>query len=140
MRAGGRSVGERQRVEILKALYNDARILILDEPTGVLTQQEAEGLFQTLRVMAQDGLSIIFISHKLNEVMKGADRVVVLRAGKVIAERATSQTSKEELAELMVGRRVERPVREASTPGAVVVGRATLWAGRGGDAVERDQF
>ncbi|VCU62189.1 ABC transporter ATP-binding protein (plasmid) [Tritonibacter mobilis] len=120
-RVGDLSVGEQQRVEILKALYNDARILILDEPTGVLTQQEAEGLFQTLRVMAQDGLSIIFISHKLNEVMKGADRVVVLRAGKVIAERATSQTSKEELAELMVGRRVERPVREASTPGAVVV-------------------
>lgn len=120
-RVGNLSVGEQQRVEILKALYNDARILILDEPTGVLTQQEAEGLFDTLRVMARDGLSIIFISHKLNEVMKGADRVVVLRAGKVTAERETSQTSKEELAELMVGRRVERPVRDEPTFGDVVL-------------------
>ena len=120
-RVGSLSVGEQQRVEILKALYNNARILILDEPTGVLTQQEAEGLFRTLRTMAADGLSIIFISHKLNEVMTGADRVVVLRAGKATAERKTSETTKEELAELMVGRRVERPVREASTPGDVVV-------------------
>lgn len=120
-RVGDLSVGEQQRVEILKALYNDARILILDEPTGVLTQQEAEGLFSTLRTMASEGLSIIFISHKLNEVMSGSDRVVVLRAGEVIAERATSQTSKEELAELMVGRRVERPVRQDSVFGDVVL-------------------
>lgn len=120
-RVGDLSVGEQQRVEILKALYNNARILILDEPTGVLTQQEAEGLFKTLRAMAKDGLSIIFISHKLHEVMSGADKVVVLRAGKVIAERNTDATSKEELAELMVGRQVERPVREASKPGDVVV-------------------
>ncbi len=120
-RVGDLSVGEQQRVEILKALYNDARILILDEPTGVLTQQEAEGLFDTLRTMAQDGLSIIFISHKLNEVMNGSDRVVVLRAGKVTAERDTSETSKEELAELMVGRRVERPVREEASFGDVVL-------------------
>ncbi|GAB5434420.1 ABC transporter ATP-binding protein [Tritonibacter mobilis] len=130
-RVGDLSVGEQQRVEILKALYNDARILILDEPTGVLTQQEAEGLFQTLRAMAQDGLSIIFISHKLHEVMSGADRVVVLRAGKVTAERATSETSKEELAELMVGRRVERPVREATEAGDVVVRARDVMLARG---------
>ncbi len=83
------SVGECQRVEILKALYNDARILILDEPTAVLTAQEAEGLFATLRQMTRDGLSLIFISHKLHEVMAAADRVVVLRRGRVVAERDT---------------------------------------------------
>jgi simple sugar transport system ATP-binding protein len=119
-RLGDLSVGEQQRVEILKALYNDARILILDEPTAVLTNIEAERLFRTLREMARQGLSLIFISHKLDEVISAADRVVVLRGGKVVAERLTGQTSKSELAELMVGRRVTRPVREASTPGAVV--------------------
>lgn len=115
------SVGERQRVEILKALYNEARILILDEPSGVLTRPEAEKLFDTLRGMAREGLSIIFISHKLGEVMAAADRVVILRGGRVAAERLTSETSKEELAELMVGRRVERPRREPREMGAPVV-------------------
>ncbi|MBB3407228.1 simple sugar transport system ATP-binding protein [Rhizobium sp. BK316] len=119
-RLGDLSVGEQQRVEILKALYNDARILILDEPTAVLTNIEAERLFQTLREMARQDLSLIFISHKLDEVISAADRVVVLRGGKVVAERLTGETSKAELAELMVGRRVTRPVREASTPGEVV--------------------
>ena len=115
------SVGEQQRVEILKALYNDAKILILDEPTAVLTRPEAETLFKTLRVMAAEGLSLIFISHKLHEVMAAADRVLVLRAGRMVAERATAATSKEELAELMVGRRVTRPVRAASVPGETVL-------------------
>ncbi|QRM57418.1 ABC transporter ATP-binding protein [Sinorhizobium sp. BG8] len=118
-RLGDLSVGEQQRVEILKALYNDARILILDEPTAVLTNLEAERLFQTLKEMARQGLSLIFISHKLDEVMAAADRVIVLRGGKVAAERRASETSKAELAELMVGRRVTRPVREPATPGAV---------------------
>ena len=120
-RVGDLSVGERQRVEILKALYNDARILILDEPTAVLTRGEAERLFQTLRVMAAHGLSLIFISHKLGEVLAAADRVVVLRAGRVVAERMAAETSADELAELMVGRRVARPVREAAHPGETVV-------------------
>ncbi|MDE0922266.1 ABC transporter ATP-binding protein [Aurantimonas coralicida] len=115
------SVGEQQRVEILKALYNDAKILILDEPTAVLTRPEAETLFKTLRVMAAEGLSLIFISHKLHEVMAAADRVLVLRAGRMVAERATAATSKEELAELMVGRRVTRPVRAAAVPGDTVL-------------------
>ena len=79
------SVGEQQRVEILKALYRDARILILDEPTAVLTPQEAEALFVTLRAMAAEGRTIIFISHKLHEVMAVADRVTVLRGGRTIA-------------------------------------------------------
>lgn len=120
-RLGDLSVGEQQRVEILKALYNEARILILDEPTAVLTNIEAEQLFRTLKEMARQGLSLIFISHKLDEVMAVSDRVVVLRGGKVAAERRASETSKAELAELMVGHRVTRPVREPSTPGAIVL-------------------
>ncbi|MEY8144813.1 ATP-binding cassette domain-containing protein, partial [Falsihalocynthiibacter sp. CO-5D18] len=82
-RVGSLTVGERQRVEILKALFRDIRILILDEPTAVLTPQEAEALFATLRQAIANGLSIIFISHKLHEVMAIADRVVVLRRGKL---------------------------------------------------------
>ncbi|MBH0239269.1 ABC transporter ATP-binding protein [Methylobrevis albus] len=118
-RVGDLSVGERQRVEILKSLYRDARVLILDEPTAVLTTQEAERLFATLKVMAAEGLSLIFISHKLGEVMAAADRVTVLRGGKVVAERRAAATSRAELAELMVGRRVARPEREAQAPGPV---------------------
>ena len=79
------SVGEQQRVEILKTLYRDARILILDEPTSVLTPQEAERLFLTLRQIAAEGRTVVFISHKLDEVMSVADRVTVLRAGKRVA-------------------------------------------------------
>ncbi|MGF0537865.1 ABC transporter ATP-binding protein [Agrobacterium sp. ES01] len=126
------SVGEQQRVEILKALYNDARILVLDEPTAVLTKLEAEKLFSTLKEMARLGLSLIFISHKLDEVMATADRIVVLRGGKLVAERSASETSKAELAELMVGRKVTRPVREASTPGAVVLEAAGITVRSGG--------
>ncbi|MCL6707150.1 ABC transporter ATP-binding protein [Pseudomonas sp. R2.Fl] len=120
-RLGDLSVGEQQRVEILKALYNDARILVLDEPTAVLTKIEAETLFTTLKDMARQGLSLIFISHKLDEVMATADRIVVLRGGRLVAERKAAETSKAELAELMVGRAVKRPVRDAATPGEVVL-------------------
>jgi len=112
------SVGERQRVEILKALYRDARILILDEPTAVLARPEAQRLFEILRGMTGQGLSIIFISHKLNEVMAASDRVAVLRGGRKVAERKTPETSPEDLAELMVGRRVTRPRRQAHAVGA----------------------
>ncbi|MCR9108547.1 ABC transporter ATP-binding protein [Marivita sp. XM-24bin2] len=115
------SVGERQRIEILKALYRDARILILDEPTAVLARPEAERLFETLRGMTKDGLSLIFISHKLHEVMAASDRVAVLRGGRMVAERKTALTSPAELAELMVGRRVDRPVREDQSIGAPVL-------------------
>ncbi|SHG29979.1 nucleoside ABC transporter ATP-binding protein [Kaistia soli DSM 19436] len=120
-RVGDLSVGERQRVEILKSLYRDAKVLILDEPTAVLTHQEAEQLYRTLRGMAELGLSIIFISHKLHEVLAAADRVTVLRGGKVVAERRASETTKDELAELMVGRRVARPHRESQAPGAIAL-------------------
>ena len=104
------SVGERQRVEILKALYRDARVLILDEPTAVLTPTETEALFKTLKLLVAKGLSVIFISHKLNEVMAASDRVLVLRAGKLSGERRTSETNRHELAALMVGREVKPPV------------------------------
>jgi ABC-type uncharacterized transport system ATPase subunit len=125
-RLGDLSVGEQQRVEILKALYNDARILILDEPTAVLTNIEAERLFATLKEMARQSLSLIFISHKLDEVLTAADRIVVLRNGKMVAERRASATNKAELAELMVGRLVTRPVRKPSAPGALALEAAEV--------------
>ncbi|SLN27510.1 ABC transporter ATP-binding protein [Roseisalinus antarcticus] len=135
------SVGECQRLEILKALYNDARILILDEPTAVLTTQEAEGLFNTLRDMAAKGLSLVFISHKLHEVMSASHRVTVLRRGRVVAERRTADTSKEELAELMVGRKVERPSRTDTARGRVLLeGRDLKVGGKGGASLKGASF
>jgi simple sugar transport system ATP-binding protein len=101
------SVGEQQRVEILKALYQDARILILDEPTAVLTPQEAEALFETIRAMAADGRTVIFISHKLHEVKAVADRVTVLRRGKSVATVSAADATPRSLAALMVGRELE---------------------------------
>ncbi len=109
-RVGMLSVGERQRVEILKALYRDVRILILDEPTSVLTPQEAAALFATLARLVGEGLSIIFISHKLNEVLRVSDRIAVLRAGKVVATLDSARAEPAQLAELMVGRTIRKPV------------------------------
>ncbi len=110
------SVGERQRVEILKALVRGARILILDEPTAVLTPQESEALFATLKQLVAEGLSVVFISHKLDEVLRVSDRVAVLRSGMLVATRRAGETSAAELAELMVGRRVDMPHRRRRTP------------------------
>lgn len=116
------SVGEQQRVEILKMLYRGAKILILDEPTAVLTPQEVEELFATLRQMTAEGKTVIFISHKLEEVMAISDRITVLRAGKLVATVRKQDTSAPELAKMMVGRevllRVEKEERE---PGEVVL-------------------
>ncbi|HAF20697.1 MAG TPA: heme ABC transporter ATP-binding protein [Chloroflexi bacterium] len=100
------SVGQQQRVEILKMLYRDAQILVLDEPTAVLTPSETEEIFVLLRNLAKDGRSIIFISHKLQEVLEIADRITVIRRGRVIGERIPAKTNAKELAELMVGRAV----------------------------------
>jgi len=97
------SVGERQRVEILRALYKGTDLLILDEPTAVLTPQEADNLFDTLRIMANDGHSLVFISHKLNEVLKLTHRISVLRGGTHVATIPTADATKEILAEMMVG-------------------------------------
>ncbi|MGC9334747.1 MAG: ABC transporter ATP-binding protein, partial [Anaerolineae bacterium] len=100
------SVGEQQRVEILKMLYRGAEILILDEPTAVLTPQESEELGRTLRQMADEGKAVVFITHKLDEVMAFSDRVTVLRRGKNVANLVTAETTKRELARQMVGREV----------------------------------
>ncbi len=100
------SVGEQQRVEILRLLYRGADILILDEPTAVLTPQEAEELAAILRKMVNDGKAVIIITHKLNEVMAFSDRVMVLRKGENVATVKTSETNREKLAQLMVGREV----------------------------------
>jgi simple sugar transport system ATP-binding protein len=116
------SVGERQRVEILKALYRDARILILDEPTAVLTPQETRALFATLKSLVAKGLSVIFISHKLYEVMEVSRRVLVLRQGRLVAERDTAKTTRAELADLMVARPVTEPKLKPQPPGPPVMG------------------
>jgi general nucleoside transport system ATP-binding protein len=101
------SLGEQQRVEILKALYKEARILILDEPTAVLTPQESRQLFETIRAMADDGRTIIFISHKLHEVKAVADRVTILRRGQTVATVPAAEATPRSLAALMVGREIE---------------------------------
>ncbi|MDZ4169105.1 MAG: ABC transporter ATP-binding protein [Coriobacteriia bacterium] len=107
------SVGRQQRVEILKALYRDARILILDEPTAVLTPQEVHELFNIVRGLVSEGLAVVIITHKLDEVMAFSDRIVVMRAGRVVGETTPSVCSEESLARMMVGRdvvlRVEKP-------------------------------
>ena len=98
------SVGQRQRVEILKALYRNAKVLILDEPTAVLIPQEVDVLFETLRKLCEEGLSVIFISHKLDEVTKITNRVTVLRDGKSIGTVNTADVTQNQLASMMVGR------------------------------------
>ncbi len=116
------SVAQQQRAEILKALYRDADILILDEPTAVLTPKEAAELFRIIRLLTADGKAIIFISHKLHEVLEVADRVTVLRLGRKVATVSRADTTEEELARLMVGRdvvlRVEKP---PARPGAALL-------------------
>ncbi|MEA2596969.1 MAG: ral nucleoside transport system ATP-binding protein [Thermomicrobiales bacterium] len=115
------SVGEQQRVEILRALFRGAKILVLDEPTAVLTPQEAEGLIRTLRGMAAQGFCVVFISHKLDEVLAVADRITVLRRGKTVTTVEARETDRHTLARLMVGRElaplVEHPAEEADDEG-----------------------
>jgi len=114
------TVGQQQRVEILKALYRGADILVLDEPTAVLTPQEAQELFTILRTLTEQGKSIIFISHKLNEVLEIADRITVLRRGKKVETLSAAGATEEQLARLMVGRevllRVEKGASVATDP------------------------
>jgi len=132
-------VGVQQRIEILKTLYRDVDVLILDEPTAVLTPIEVKELFDVLRKLKSQGTTIIFISHKLREVMEITDRVTVLRKGEVIGTVNTSETSPKELAKMMVGRevvlRIEKPPKEAGKP---VLEVKDLWVkgDRGEDAVK----
>ena len=114
---GGLPVGQQQRVEILKSLYRGARILILDEPTGVLTPQETDQLFAILNALKAQGVTILLITHKLREIMAVTDWVSVMRGGEMVAHRPTAETSREELAELMVGRKVRLDLDKA--PAAV---------------------
>jgi ABC-type uncharacterized transport system ATPase subunit len=115
-------VGVQQRVEILKALERDAQVLILDEPTSVLTPQETEALFRIMRSLAASGRSILFISHKLKEVREIADRVTVMRLGKVVGTTTPAESSEQQLASMMVGRSVELTVTKgAAVPGDVVL-------------------
>ena len=118
---GQLSVGERQRVEILKALYRDARILVLDEPTAVLTPQEADTLFANIEIMAKDGLSVIFISHKLREVLAFSHRIAVLRHGKKVGEIATKDADEKIISRLMVGADTPPTARETMDTGATVL-------------------
>ena len=121
-RVGSLSVGWQQRVEILKAVYRQAKILVLDEPTAVLTPQGTTEIFGVLRRLTAEGYSVIFISHKLYEVLEIADRITVIRRGTVVGERVPSETNEDDLAELMVGREVQLTVdRGESHPGAAML-------------------
>ncbi len=121
------SVGQEQRVEILKALYRQAEVLILDEPTAVLTPQETEELFQVMDNLRRQGTTIVFITHKIKEVLAISDRVSVLRRGKLVGTRNTAETGQRELAEMMVGREVLlRVKKEPAEPTETVVSVAGL--------------
>ncbi len=127
-------VGLQQRVEILKALYKGADVLILDEPTGVLTPDEADHLFRILRTLRDQGKTVILITHKLREIMAITDHVSVMRRGEMVATKETQKTSVEELAELMVGRRVLLHVEKGkANPGKVVLDvKDLVWRDRKG--------
>ncbi len=136
-------VGVQQRVEIIKLLYRQADILIMDEPTAVLTPQEVDELFKVIRSLASQGKSIIFITHKLKEVMAIADRITVLRNGRVVGTTTPSQTNEEQLASMMVGREVLLRVnKRPATPGETVLEVENLEAldDRGNPAVRGVSF
>ena len=132
------SVGERQRVEIIKALYRDVSLLILDEPTAVLTPQEVDDLFAVLRQMVDDGRGLVFISHKIREVLELSDRITVLRNGRKIGTVLPSEVTRHGLAEMMVGHELpaQEPLAESSHGDArLVVRDLTVKGDRGVDAV-----
>ena len=122
-------VGQQQRVEIMKALYRNADLLILDEPTAVLTPQEASDLFEILRTLRREGISIVFISHKLKEVLEIADRITVLRRGKTIETVPREGATEESLARAMVGREVLlRVEKQPAEVGDVLLEVEDLWS------------
>jgi general nucleoside transport system ATP-binding protein len=134
------AVGLQQRVEILKALYREAKILILDEPTAVLTPQEVDELFDVIRGLRDRGVSIIIITHKLEEVMEISDRVYILRGGRMEGERVTKDVTKEELANLMVGREVvltvEKKAKQISGEPSVILDDLYVYGDKNISALE----
>jgi simple sugar transport system ATP-binding protein len=140
---GALSVGVRQRIEILKALYREARILILDEPTAVLTPQERDALFAVLRRLAVDGRAILLVTHKLHEVMAITDRVTVLRDGRVIARLRTAETTPREIVRAMTGRSVALGIEKARPrvgSSFLKIAAVTVAGGAGRPAVDRVSF
>ncbi len=123
---GDLSVGERQRVEIVRCLLQNPRILIMDEPTSVLTPQEVAILFETLRRLSAEGVAILYISHKLEEIRGLCHRATVLRAGKVVGDCIPSEKTAHELAEMMIGRELARPAPRDFTPGATLLALKAL--------------
>ena len=115
------SMGERQRVEIIRALMSNPKLLILDEPTSVLTPQAVRKLFETLKKLASEGVSILFISHKLDEIRELADRCTILRAGRVIETVNPKEKTEEELARLMIGKEPPKLLTSEGTPGEVAL-------------------
>lgn len=137
------SVGEEQRVEILKALFRDVKLLILDEPTAVLTPQEVDSLFYALKSMTESGLTIIFITHKLKEALKVTDRITVLRRGKKVGTVVTSETNERDLTRMMVGRDVVLDITKPPVKfGKEILKVENLWVknDRGGYAVKGVSF
>ncbi|MDO8351875.1 MAG: ATP-binding cassette domain-containing protein, partial [Aestuariivirga sp.] len=122
--------------EILKALYRQAKILVLDEPTAVLTPQESTALFETLKRFVAKGLSIIFISHKLGEILAACSRVSVLRGGRLVAERGVEGVTRSELAELMIGRSIPQAKAEVQKAGDVVLGLHGIHARHNSQALD----
>jgi ABC-type uncharacterized transport system ATPase subunit len=125
---GDLSAGERQRVEIIRCLLQDPKLLIMDEPTSVLTPQEVEILFQTLRKLSAEGTAILYISHKLEEIRSLCDHATILRLGKVVGHCIPRDTTASEMAEMMVGKLLQTPSRPAHTVGDVVLGLTGLSA------------
>jgi simple sugar transport system ATP-binding protein len=124
---GDLTVGEQQRLEIVKALFRGARILILDEPTSVLTPQQTESLFAAIRAMAEDGVGVIFISHKLNEVLAITDRLIVMRRGEVVAQLDNDGSlTRQSLAEQMCGHPILPPDKQPITPGRTLLALSKL--------------
>ena len=115
------SAGEQQRVEILKVLYHEPEVLILDEPTSVLTEDEAKSLFSILRAMAKEGRGVVFITHKFEEVFEVSDRVTVLRLGKLVGTRKTSKTNRRELVRMMMGGEISLPKRKPVKVGKIAL-------------------
>ncbi|MBV9288115.1 MAG: ABC transporter ATP-binding protein, partial [Hyphomicrobiales bacterium] len=137
------SVGVRQRVEILKALYRDARVLILDEPTAVLTPGERDALFEVLRRLAADGRTVLFVTHKLNEAAAITDRVTILRDGRAVATMRTADVSPREIVRAMTGRNLNLKVEKGPGrvgPPRLMVADLTVFSAAGRPAVDRVSF